>query len=100
MAGVEIDWGDAGYYQPSSVSQHPSRLLTALRGSFLVYDIDGCSWVVIQSGHSLHVVKASSVDGRMYMSCNCYDFSVYGSLFSRACIHIWRVVMTRSIEEC
>lgn len=100
MDEVEIDWSDVGMYMPSSVSLYPSRLLTALRGSFLVSDITDCSWVVIQRGHPMHVVKAFSVCDRMHMSCTCYDFSVYGAAFHRACIHIWRAAMVRPVEEC
>jgi len=100
MAGGNIDWTDWGWYKAGSVMPHPSRLHAAFFESFRVEEVEGCFWEVRRVGGGTYLVEAYGVGGDLYMYCDCHDFNAYGFGFSRACMHIWRVKLTRDVGVC
>ena len=80
--------------------RYASRKHAARFESFTVEEVGECFWEVRRAGGGVHLVEAFTHPGGLFMYCDCHDFNEYGTRFSRACMHIWKVYLTEAVWEC
>ena len=100
MALVKIDLADDGWWKTGAIHPYASRKETAQKVEFAVItESDNWYWVKRDGGIWHHVkVCADGID--IKADCDCYDFQNYGAGFNRACMHIWYVMLNKSIGVC
>ena len=86
---------EMGRYQCAPRCYPPSRERVGYNARFGVVGTGTDKYIV--GGHIVHLCKAA--DG-YHGSCDCYDFGVYGSGFSRPCWHIWAAFHFGDVPEC
>ena len=95
-----IDLAEIGTYQPEAVCPYASRKEVARLGDFDVFSGPGDLYWVRRVGHDWHTLHVCIVDGEYRAECGCYDWNAYGVGFHRACVHIWRVILTQAVGVC
>lgn len=100
MALAPIDPAEIGTYQPGAICPYASRKQAAQLGAYAVVSVGGGSYWVQRGGGGFHVVRMCLWQGRPIADCNCYDWTTYGAGFNRACVHIWRVILTQAVGVC
>jgi hypothetical protein len=100
MALESIDLAEIGTYQPGAVCPYASRKEVAQSVFFIAQDLGGGLYRVRRSGGGLHSVRVCLEAGVYQADCDCYDWNAYGAGFHRACVHIWRVILTRAVGVC
>ena len=100
MPLTSIDLAEIGTYQPGAVCPHASRKEAAQLGAYVITDMGGGLYQVRRSGGGLHSVRVCLAAGVYHAECDCYDWVWYGAGFRRACVHVWRVILTQAVGGC
>lgn len=100
MALVAIDLTEGGTYQPGAVGPYRSRFHAAQSPSFNVFYMGRGQYTVNRIGGEMYPVHVCMSGGAYRASCSCYDWRVYGTMYGRACVHIWRVILTHAVGVC
>lgn len=100
MPLASIDLAEIGTYQHGAICPYASRKDVAQFASFVVADMGGGSYQVRRVGGMLHSVHVCLAAGVYQADCDCYDWVMYGAGFHRACVHIWRVILTQAVGVC
>lgn len=100
MALAPINPAEIGTYQPGAICPYASRKQAAQLGAFGVYDMGGGAYWVWRTGGGWHYVHVCLWQGRPIADCDCHDWTAYGAGFHRACVHIWRVMLTQAVGVC
>lgn len=95
-----IDWTDDGLWKSGAIHPYSSRKAAAQGYNIGVYSIGGGEYAVLRDGGEWHNVFVCTMYGVTIADCNCVDFVQYGADYSRACMHIWKVYLTKNIGVC